>query len=229
MGHRYHRSPVLLQVSFKPLYALGIEMVRRLIEQQHIRLTEQQAAKGHPSPLSPAECRHHSIRRRTVECVHRPFELGIDLPAIAMVDFLCQFTLPRDKRIHLLIRHRLREFHVHLFILLQQGHHFPYAFLHHLDYGLVRIHLRLLLQISHRISRSPDHLSLIGLLHARDYLHQSRFAGTVETDYPDLRTIEERQIYVFQYYLVVMGQYLAHTVHRKNYLLVRHSFNFVQR
>ena len=37
---------VLLKMSFKPLYALGIKMVGRLVQKQHVRLLQKKPAKG---------------------------------------------------------------------------------------------------------------------------------------------------------------------------------------
>ena len=39
-----YSSLILLKVGLKPLYALSIKVVGRLIEQQHIRLPEQETA-----------------------------------------------------------------------------------------------------------------------------------------------------------------------------------------
>ena len=44
MGDTYHRARVLVQVLLQPIYTLGIEVVRRLVQQQHVRLLQQQAA-----------------------------------------------------------------------------------------------------------------------------------------------------------------------------------------
>ena len=41
-----------MQVLFKPIDALGIQVVGRLVKQQYIRLLQQQSAKSHPSALT---------------------------------------------------------------------------------------------------------------------------------------------------------------------------------
>ena len=40
------------EVSLEPGDALGVEMVRRLVEEEHVRLLEQHAAEGDASLLS---------------------------------------------------------------------------------------------------------------------------------------------------------------------------------
>lgn len=46
---------VLPEVGLKPLHALRIKVVGGLIEQQHVRLQQQQAAEGHAAPLASGE------------------------------------------------------------------------------------------------------------------------------------------------------------------------------
>ena len=81
-----------------------------------------------------------------------------------MLDFLGEFALPFDKLVHLIITHRLAELEVDLLIFLQDIHNLLDTLLNYFQYSLLRIHLRLLLQISHTVSRSPDNLTLIALL-----------------------------------------------------------------
>ena len=109
-----------------------------------------------------------------------------------MLDFLGEFALPFDKLVHLIITHRLAELEVDLLIFLQDIHNLLDTLLNDFQYSLLRIHLRLLLQISHTVSRSPDNLTLIALLDSGDDFHQCRFTGTIETDYTDLRPVKER-------------------------------------
>ena len=70
----------------KPLDALGVEVVGRLVEEQHVRLAEQQSAKCHTAALATGKGGDLGVRRRAVQSVHRPFELGVDLPAAEMFD-----------------------------------------------------------------------------------------------------------------------------------------------
>ena len=145
----------------QPLYALGIEVVCRLVEQEDVRLAKKKAAKRNPSPLTSAEGGNNGIRRRTHQRIHRPLELGIDFPSSAMFDLLGQFALTLDQPVHLIIRHRLTEPEVDFLILLKKVHHFLDALLNHFKDSLVRVHLRILLKIPHRIAGCPYNLSLV--------------------------------------------------------------------
>src|SRR4051812_30817412 len=50
MRDRDHRAGELGEIALEPPDALGIEMIGRLVEQEHIRLLEQEAAERH-APL----------------------------------------------------------------------------------------------------------------------------------------------------------------------------------
>ena len=45
---------ILLQMLLQPVDRLGVQVVGRLIQQQYVRLLEQQSAKGHPATLASA-------------------------------------------------------------------------------------------------------------------------------------------------------------------------------
>ena len=58
MGDGQDRALVRGQVLLEPLHALGVEVVGRLVEQQQVRLGQQQLAQRHPAPLTAGEMRH---------------------------------------------------------------------------------------------------------------------------------------------------------------------------
>ena len=167
MGDGDDCALVLAQVGLQPLDTLGVEVVGGLVEQQHVWLAQQQAAQGHAAALTSAEGRYPGLGRRTLQGIHRPFQLGVQLPAVAVLYLLGQLALSLYEGVHLVVRHGLGKFHVDLLVFPQQVGHLLNSFLDHLDDGLVRVHLRLLLQISHRVARCPDHLALVGFLHDR--------------------------------------------------------------
>ena len=67
-------------------------MVGRLVEQQQVRLLQQQLAQCHPTTLTAGEHRHVGVGRRQ-QGVHRLLELGVQIPGVAMVQLLLQLTL----------------------------------------------------------------------------------------------------------------------------------------
>ena len=166
----------------EPLDTLCIKVVGRLVEEQDVRLAEQQSAQGNPSSLASAEGGNLRIGRRALECVHGPLQLRVNLPSSAMLYLLGELSLPLYQCVHGVVVHRFAELEIDLLVFLEQVHDFLHTFLHDLYHCLVRVHLGLLLQIAYSISRSPDHFSLVALLHSCDYFHQRGFSGAVQTD-----------------------------------------------
>jgi hypothetical protein len=92
MGDRQDCSRVRGEVLLQPQHAFGVQVVGRLIEQQQVRLLQQQLAQSHPSPLTTGEDGHIGIRRRATERVHGLFQLGIEVPGISRVDGFLEFA-----------------------------------------------------------------------------------------------------------------------------------------
>ena len=130
-----------------------------------------------------------------------------------VLDELRELALALDQLVHLVVVHRLAELHADLVVLGEQVHDFLDTLLDHFQHGLVRVHLRLLLQVADAVAGGPDHLALVGFLHAGDDLQERRFARTVQTDDADLGPVEEGKVDVLEDDLVVVGEDLADPVH----------------
>ena len=52
MRYGNHGSLILLQMLLKPVYALSVEVVGRLVEQQHVGLLQQQSAESYTTTLT---------------------------------------------------------------------------------------------------------------------------------------------------------------------------------
>ena len=113
-------------------------------------------ASSHRDGLDAAAC-----GRRALERIHSPFQLGVNLPAALMVYEFREFSLAFYEAVHLIIVHGLHELHGNLIVFLQDVHYLLNPFLDHFQHGFFRIHLRLLLQIPHGVSRCPDNLSFV--------------------------------------------------------------------
>ena len=214
---------VLLQVGLQPLDGFRVEVVGRLVEQQHVRFAQQQAAEGHATTLSPAQGSDGGVRIGALQRIHRALQLGIDVPAARVFDGVGQFALTLDQAVHLLVRHRLAELQADFVVFGEHIHHLLYPFLNHLQDRFGRVELRFLLQIPYGVARSEDHLASGRCLDARDNLHHGGFSGTVQTDDTDLGSVEEGEVDILEDDFVVVRQNLAHTVHRKDDLFVGHN------
>ena len=198
-------------------------MVGWLVEQQHVGFLKQQTAECYAATFSSGKILYQRIGRRALQGIHSPLQFGIYLPAIMMLDQFCQLSLALYQRGHLVVIHRFHELQADFVVFGEQVHHLLYAFLHHFDDGFFGIHLRLLLEVADTVARGPHHLAAVALLHSCDNLEEGGFSGTVETYDTYLRSIEEREVDIFEDNLVVVRQDLAHPVHREYYLFVCHE------
>ena len=80
----------VLEVLLQPLHGLGVEVVGRLVEEQHVGIGEQQAADRHAAALAAGEDGHLRVLVRTVHRRHRALHLVLDVPEVLRVDLLLQ-------------------------------------------------------------------------------------------------------------------------------------------
>ena len=81
MGNRHDRAGKALEKLFEPLNALGIEVVRRLVEQQHVGLGDQQAAECNAALLTAGKRSDLCIPRWQAQRVGCNLELLIEIVA----------------------------------------------------------------------------------------------------------------------------------------------------
>ena len=106
--HGEHSSGILRQMLLKPHHTLGVQMVRRLVEQQEIRLLEQEFAQCNTPAFATAELVDDDVRRWTAECIHGLLQSRIEVPRVRMVQIGLQITHFGKKRV--VIGIRLSEF-----------------------------------------------------------------------------------------------------------------------
>lgn len=223
VGDGDDRAFVLLQMCLEPLDAFGVEVVGGFVEEEDVGLAEQQAAEGHAAPLAAGKGSDDGLRGRALEGVHRSFELGVDFPAAAVVDFLGEFSLALDEGVHLVVVEGFAEFGGYLVVFGEEVHYLLDAFLDDLEDGLVFVHLWFLFEVADADSGGPYDFALIRFLYSGYNLQQCGFTGAVKADNADFGAVEERQVNVLEDDLVVMGQDLSHSIHREYYLFV-HMF-----
>ena len=85
-----HGAGVLLQVLLEPQHALGVEVVRGLVEQQQVGLLQQQLGESDAALLTARQIRDGGIARRSAQRVHGLLELRVEIPRVGGVDLLLQ-------------------------------------------------------------------------------------------------------------------------------------------
>ena len=88
MGDGDDRAGIILQVLLQPGDRLGIEMVGRLVEQQQVRLAQEQTAERDAAALAAGQLRDIGVGGRAAERVHRDLERRVEIPGVERVDLL---------------------------------------------------------------------------------------------------------------------------------------------
>ena len=95
VGDRHHRARVLLEEPLQPGHGLGVEVVGRLVEQQHVGPLEEQPAERDAPRLSAGERGDVLVARRDAERVHRHLDRPVQLPAADGLDRVLEASLLR--------------------------------------------------------------------------------------------------------------------------------------
>ena len=217
------RSLVLLEMLLQPVDRLSVEVVGRLVEQQHIGLLQEQTAESHTAALTTREMLHRLVGWRTAQGIHGTFEFRVHVPCVGGVDDVLQLSLTGHQAVHLvgiLVVFGQSELLVDLVVFAQGVVDMLHALHDVLLHRLRVVERRVLRQVAHAVARAPHHLSLILLVQSSDNLHERRLTGTVQTDDAYLRPIEKAEIDVLEHLLLVLLDGLAHTDHRENHFLV---------
>ena len=90
VGDDQDRAGIVAQMAFEPVDRLGVEMVGRLVEQQQLRLFEQQPAERDAAALAAGELGHVGVVGRAAERVHRLLDLAVEIPQALGLDLVLQ-------------------------------------------------------------------------------------------------------------------------------------------
>ena len=190
MGDDQDRARIVAQVPFEPRDALGIEMVGRLVEQQQVRLVEQQFAQRDAAALAAGQLGHIGIVRRAAQRIHREVDLGVEIPEVLGVDLVLQLR-------HL-VGGLVGIVRGDLVVAVDQRLLGGDALHHVLAHGLCLVELRLLLQVADaRALRDPALADEI-LVDAGHDAQQGGLARAVDAEHADLGVRVEGQVDVIQ-------------------------------
>ena len=224
--HTQDRALVLFEVLLQPIDGFRIEVVGRLVQQQDVRLLQQQATQGHPTALSPTQLRNLLVVWRAAKGVHGDAQLGVELPRVEGIDFVLDGRLAVHELLHLvgIIEDLLvHELHVDLLVLLQHVHNFLRAFLHDFSHRLGFIQLRLLREITDGVPIGPHHVTLECLVQACNDFHHRGFTRTVVSDDANFGPVEKREVDVLEDVLAGGGRLVDLHHAEDDFLVVRHE------
>ena len=81
VGDGDDRAFVLLQVFFEPGDGFGVEVIRRLVEEQNVGFGKEEAAQGH---AAGEDC-DGRLTGWATEGVHRQLQFGVQIPRIVLI------------------------------------------------------------------------------------------------------------------------------------------------
>ena len=109
VGHGDHCTGERLEVAFQPSHGLGIQVVGGLIQQEHVRLLQQDAAQGHSPRLAARQGGHLRLAWWQPQGIHGDVDRPVEVPGTRDIDAGLQFTLLVEQGLHFLVRHRFGE------------------------------------------------------------------------------------------------------------------------
>ena len=214
MGDGDHGAGELLQELLEPFDALGIEVIRRLVEQQHVRLRQQQPAQRDAALLTARQLADFRVPRRQPQRVRGDFHLHVRAGTRARDDRL-QLRLLGGERVEIGVG--LRIGCIHLVEALRRGKNVADAFLDDAAHRRVGIELRLLRQEADAHVGHRHRFAVVFLVLARHDLQQAGLARSVQAQDANLGAWKERQRNILQDDALGRDD-LAHTIHRVNVL-----------
>ena len=220
VGHGHHSAREAREELFEPVHRFGIQVVGRLVEQQHVGAREQQLAQRHAALFTAREVLDLGVPRRQAQRVGGDFQLQFNVVTRTGGDDGFQAGLFFGQLVEVRIGFGIRG--VDRFELLLCVHHLTQAALDFLAHRLGGVELRLLrqvadVQVGHRRGFAFD-----VLVEAGHDLEHGRLARAVQAQHADLGAREERQRDVLEN-LALGRNDLAHAVHGENVL--RHGVN----
>ncbi len=215
MGDDQDRARIVAQVAFEPVHRLGVEMVGGLVEQQQVRLVEQEPAQRDPAALAAGELGDVGVVRRAAQRVHRQVDLGIEFPQVLAVDLVLQLG-------HFL-GGLVRVVGGDLVVAVEQRLLGGDALHHVVANAQLGIELRLLLQVADAGAVGDPALADEILVDAGHDPQQRRLARAVHAQHADLGVGIEREVDVFEDFAVA-GVSLGQPLHMVDELTAVHCW-----
>ena len=204
---------VVREEALEPEDRLGVEVVRRLVEEQQVGRAQEQPAERDAPALAARQRRHVAVAFRQPQRVHRVVELRLELPRAAPVDLVLHLRLLGEQRVEVGVR--LGELRGDLVEAVQQVAQLAHAVLDVLAHRLGGIELGLLLeQPDGRVRRQLGDARRRLLLAGHDP-QQRRLARPVRPEDADLGARQERERDVRQH-LPFGAEELVDLVHRED-------------
>ena len=104
MSDEHHDAWIVCEIVFEPTDGIDVEVIRGLVEQQHVGLTDERACQQHSSPPTAREAVDHGIGRQ-VEARQDEFDALFEPPAVNVLELLLKNTQLLQRRLRWQSRH----------------------------------------------------------------------------------------------------------------------------
>ena len=180
---------VLTEMKFEPGDRFGVEMIRRFVEEQHIRLLKKKAAERDTAPLSAGEHIHRCIAGGTAKGIHGLFKFAVDVPRIEMLDLILKVALFLQKFLDIGVR--FAELRGDGFVFFDECNDFVHTFFDNLFHRFRRIQLRFLRKVTERYSLLRGDLADVFFVQSCNDSQQRALPGAIQSQHADLCAVKE--------------------------------------
>ena len=190
MGDRDDGAGVLVEEALEPFDRLGVEVVRRLVEQQQVGVLEQQPGERHATLLAAGQGRDVGVVGRAAQGVHRDVDVALDVPGVGGVDLVLERALLLADGV--VVGVGVGPLGHDGVVLIDEALDLADAVEHVALDVLARVELGLLAQVAHGEAGREARLAGEPVVEPGHDPQQARFAGAVRPDDADLGARVER-------------------------------------
>ena len=219
VGHGHHGARILVQEALQPGHGLGVQVVGRLVEQQHVRLLQEQAAERDPAPLAARERRDLRVAGRAAQGVHGDLDRALQVPGIGGLDPLLQLGLLGHEGVEVGVL--LGEAGVDRLEAVEQVLGLGHALVDIAGHVALGVKLGLLRQVADAHALGGPGLAVDLAVQPGHDPHEGRLAGPVQAQDADLGAGQEAQVDVLEH-LLAAGKGLGDPAHVIDVLIRGH-------
>jgi hypothetical protein len=105
VGHGDDRAGVFVEMALEPRHRLGVEMVRRLVEEEQVGTLQQQPAQCDAAPLAAREVGDRRVLGGQAQGVHRHLERAVEVPGVGRLERVLDLAVLLHDLVHRLGGH----------------------------------------------------------------------------------------------------------------------------
>ncbi len=191
VGDRHHGAGEVVEEALQPGHRVGVQVVGRFVQQQHVRCGQQQAAQCDAALFAAGQVRDLGVPGRQAQSVGGDFELALQVMAVGCLQDRFELGLLGRQRIEVGVRlgvGGIDGIQAGLGVLDHAN-----RFLDDFAHGLFWIELRFLRQVADVDARHGAGLAVELGVDAGHDAQQGGLARPVQAEHADLGAGEERQ------------------------------------